>query len=111
MSCQLRDVCAMSNMDTSPLLRDAGVSIAVDLVRHRVANLSLDALPITVHTTASDALSAGLPGADLRGAAVCGTGGGELLHAVGLPALVTTTLNEYEALALACDPSKLIALR
>ena len=50
---------------------------------------------------------------DLRGRDLSGTGGLEPAAAVGLPELVTTNLNEYEALAraLAADPTRLCAFR
>ena len=56
--------------------------------------------PYNADTTASDALWAGLPGADLRGRDFRRSGGGQPVRAIGLGELVTTSLEEYEALAL-----------
>jgi predicted O-linked N-acetylglucosamine transferase (SPINDLY family) len=80
------------------------------LARHRLADLFLDTLPYNAHTTASDALWSGLPLVTCLGTTFAGRVGASLLHAVGLPELVTRTLREYEALALklAKDPAALI---
>jgi predicted O-linked N-acetylglucosamine transferase (SPINDLY family) len=70
------------------------------LARHRIADLFLDTLPFNAHTTASDALWAGLPLLTCAGNTFVGRVAGSLLCAVGLEELVTTSLEEYEALAL-----------
>jgi len=74
--------------------------LAEHLARHRVADLFLDTLPVNAHTTASDALWAGLPIVTCTGDAFASRVAASLLHAVGLPELVTHTLADYEALAL-----------
>ena len=81
--------------------------------RQRQADLFLDTLPYNAHTTASDALWAGLPVLTCTGSAFAGRVGASLLHAVGLPELVTENLADYEALALrlASRPEELIALK
>ena len=56
--------------------------------------------PYGAHTTASDALWAGLPVVTCLGTTFAGRVGGGLLSAVGLPELVTNSLEEYEAKAL-----------
>jgi predicted O-linked N-acetylglucosamine transferase (SPINDLY family) len=83
------------------------------LARHRLADLFLDTLPYNAHTTAGDALWSGLPVLTCAGEAFAGRVAASLLHAVGLPELVTTNLGDYEALALklAADPSLLRSLR
>ena len=70
-------------------------------------------MPCNAHTTASDALWAGLPVLTCSGDTFAGRVAGSLLTAIGMPELVTTSLEEYEqtALALARDPQRLIALR
>ena len=59
------------------------------------------------HTTASDALWAGLPVLTLAGRAFPARVGASLLHAVGLADMVTASAAEYEAraLELALDPT------
>jgi len=83
------------------------------LARHRVADLFLDTLPYNAHTTASDALWAGLPLLTCTGDTFAGRVAGSLLRAIGLDELMTTSLDEYEALALrlAREPEMLARLR
>jgi protein O-GlcNAc transferase len=83
------------------------------LARHRLANLFLDTLPVNAHTMASDALWAGLPVLTCAGNTFAGRVAGSLLRAIGLGELVTTSLEEYEALALrlAREPARLARLR
>jgi len=79
------------------------------LARHRLADLFLDTLPFNAGATASDALWAGLPVLTCLGHAFAGRMAGSLLHAIGLPELVTQSLDEFEAVALklANEPSRL----
>jgi predicted O-linked N-acetylglucosamine transferase (SPINDLY family) len=83
------------------------------LARHRLADLFLDTIYYNAHTTASDALWAGVPVLTCPGSTFASRVAGSLLHAVGLPELVTRSLEEYEALALklARDPALLASLR
>ncbi len=83
------------------------------LARHRLADLFLDTLPYNAHTTASDALWAGVPVLTCAGSTFAGRVAASLLRAVGLPELVTTSLADYEALALelATDSERLTGLK
>lgn len=83
------------------------------LARHRLADLFLDTLPYNAHTTASDALWTGLPVLTCCGHTFASRVAGSLLRAVGLPELITTSLEEYERLALdlALNPRILESLR
>jgi predicted O-linked N-acetylglucosamine transferase (SPINDLY family) len=83
------------------------------LARHRLADLFIDTLPYNAHITASNALWVGLPVLTCTGRSFASRVAGSLLHAIGLPELVTGSLQEYEALALrlATDPAELRALR
>jgi len=83
------------------------------LARHRAADLFLDTLPYNAHVTASDALWAGLPVLTRMGDAFAGRVAASLLHAAGVPELVTTTWQDYERLALelAGDRGRLDAVR
>jgi predicted O-linked N-acetylglucosamine transferase (SPINDLY family) len=83
------------------------------LARHRLAGLFLDNLPYNAHTTASDALWAGLPVVTCLGSSFAGRVAGSLLNAVGLPELITENLDDYEQLALklARDERLLAALK
>jgi predicted O-linked N-acetylglucosamine transferase (SPINDLY family) len=79
------------------------------LARHRQADLFLDTFPCNAHTTTSDALWVGLPVLTLIGRSFASRVAASLLNAVGLPELITSTQEEYEALAieLAVSPNKL----
>ena len=70
------------------------------LARHRLADLFLDTLPYNAHTTASDALWAGLPVLTVAGDAFAARVAASLLDAVGLPELITHSLAQYEELAV-----------
>jgi protein O-GlcNAc transferase len=87
--------------------------VADHLARHRQADLFLDTLPYNAHTTASDALWAGLPVLTCLGSTFAGRVAASLLNAAGLPELITTSLDDYEALALrlARDRSLLAAIK
>ena len=73
----------------------------------------LDTLPVNAHTTASDALWAGLPVLTCLGGVFAGRVAASLLHAVGMPDLVAADLQEYESKAyqLATDPNLLNATK
>jgi protein O-GlcNAc transferase len=88
-------------------------SVADHLARHRLADLCLDTLPYNAHTTASDALWAGLPILTRLGEAFAGRVAASLLKAIGLDELITRSLAEYETLALrlARDRTYLAALK
>ena len=87
--------------------------VADHLARHRQADLFLDTLPYNAHTTASDALWADLPVLTCLGSTFAGRVAASLLNAAGLPELITTSLDDYEALAfrLARDRSLLAAIK
>jgi predicted O-linked N-acetylglucosamine transferase (SPINDLY family) len=89
------------------------VALEAHLGRLRAADLFLDTLPYNAHTTASDALWAGLPVLTCAGDTFASRVAGSLLTAVGLPELITRSLPEYEALALrlAREPGALASLR
>jgi predicted O-linked N-acetylglucosamine transferase (SPINDLY family) len=89
------------------------VSPAEHLARHRLADLFVDTLPYNAHTTASDALWAGVPLLTCLGSTFPGRVAASLLQAVGLPELITHSLGDYEALALrlAREPGLLSSLK
>ncbi len=70
------------------------------LARVGLADLFLDTLYYNAHTTAADALWAGVPVLTCSGATFAARVAGSLLRAVGLPELITMSLDDYEALAL-----------
>jgi predicted O-linked N-acetylglucosamine transferase (SPINDLY family) len=96
----LRNEAAARGIDSTRLVFADRLPLAQHLARHRLADLFLDTLPYNAHTTASDALWAGLPVLTCQGRAFAGRVAASLLHAVGLPELVTDNLQDYETLAL-----------
>jgi protein O-GlcNAc transferase len=109
----LRSEAKKRGVDPDRLIFAPVVPLAEHLARHRHADLFLDTLPCNAHTTASDALWAGLPVLTCRGDTFAGRVAGSLLTAVGLPQLIAGSLEDYEqlALALASTPRRLAALR
>jgi len=76
------------------------VKMEEHLARQRLADLFLDTLPYNAHVTASDALWVGLPVVTYMGGTFAGRVAASLLNAVGLPELITSSREDYEALAL-----------
>src|SRR4029077_12805411 len=109
----LRREAAERDIDPARLVFAGTLELERHLARYRLADLFLDTLPYNAHTTASDALWAGVPLVTCRGESFPGRVAASLLHAVGLPELVTDSLEDYEALALrlAAEPSMLRGVR
>jgi protein O-GlcNAc transferase len=109
----LRKEAVARGVDPGRLVFAPLVSFAAHLERHRHADLFLDTLPCNAHTTASDALGRGLPVLTCSGNTFAGRVAGSLLTAIGMPELVTASLEEYEhrALAMIRTPERLRALR
>jgi protein O-GlcNAc transferase len=83
------------------------------LARHKHADLFIDTFNVNAHTTASDALWAGLPVVTKLGNQFAARVAASLLYAVGLPELITETEAEYESLILelAAAPEELRRLK
>jgi protein O-GlcNAc transferase len=109
----LRKEAAGQGIDPGRLVFAPRMALPLHLARHRAADLFLDTLPYNAHTTASDALWAGLPVLTLTGTAFAGRVATSLLKAVGLPELITTTQAAYEtrAIELATNLDKLAAIK
>ncbi|HEY1721671.1 MAG TPA: tetratricopeptide repeat protein [Magnetospirillaceae bacterium] len=109
----LRREAQARGVDPGRLIFASRISSAEHLARHRHADLFLDTLPYNAHTTASDALWAGLPVVTCMGPTFAGRVGASLLQAIDLPELITDSLAAYEALALdlARNPDRLAALK
>lgn len=97
----LRKAAQSHGIEPSRLVFAGRVPLVEDhLARYRQAGLFLDTHPYNAHTTAADALMAGLPVITYMGNSFPSRVAGSLLHAIGMPELATQTLSEYEALAL-----------
>ena len=83
------------------------------LARQRLADLFIDTFSFNAHTTAAEALWAGVPIVTRMGQGFASRVAGSLLKSVGLPELITTNEHDYEMLILelATKPSKLQKIR
>ncbi len=109
----LRREAELRGVDPARLVFAGRLPPAEHLARHRCADLFLDTLPYNAHTTASDALWAGLPLLTCEGTTFAGRVAASLLRALDLPELVARDSAEFErrAVALARDPEQLAAIR
>lgn len=109
----LRQEALCRGIDCSRVMFGRQLPRAEYLARYKTADLFLDTLPYNAGTTASDALWAGLPVLTLMGSTFAGRVAASLLHAIGLPELVTTTREEFERMAVefASNPRQLTALK
>ncbi|MBC2666823.1 tetratricopeptide repeat protein [Novosphingobium flavum] len=108
----LKAAAAAQGVDPGRLVFAGFADLADHNARHRLADLFLDTFPYGAHTTANDALWAGLPVLTRAGQCYHSRVAASLLHAIGLPELVTASVEEYEAMALtlARDPARLADL-
>lgn len=100
-------------LEANRLIFAERIASSAHLARHRLADLFLDTLPYNAHTTASDALWAGLPVLTQVGTTFPGRVAASLLNAAGLPELITATAEDYvrTAIDLAADPARLAAVK
>jgi predicted O-linked N-acetylglucosamine transferase (SPINDLY family) len=110
----LRKEAAAADIDPDRLVFAGRLLSSADhLARHRLADLFLDTLPYNAHTTASDALWAGLPVLTQIGETFAGRVAASLLAAIGLPELIAQTEQQFEdmAIELATQPEALAAIK
>jgi protein O-GlcNAc transferase len=109
----LRAEAARRGIGSERLVFAKQLALSEHLARHALADLFLDTFYYNAHTTASDALWAGLPLITRLGDTFAGRVAASLLNAVGLPELIARTSDEYEQLALefANDRSKLLLMK
>lgn len=109
----LRKEAATRGIDPLRLIFAPKLPHSEHLARHKHADLFIDTFNYNAHTTASDALWAGLPVVTKQGKQFAARVASSLLHAIGLPELVTNSEEEYEALILdiATDKKKLNSIR
>ena len=84
------------------------MDLSEHLARHQLADLFLDTLPCNAHTTASDALWAGLPVLTQLGEALAGRVAASLLTAIDMPELIADGPKEYEDLAVELATKQLV---
>ena len=100
-------------VDPSRLVFADKVPMDEHLARQRLADLFVDTFAFNAHTTATEALWAGLPVVTKIGQGFAARVAGSLLNAVGLPDLITETEKDYEELILelATNPTKLAKIK
>jgi predicted O-linked N-acetylglucosamine transferase (SPINDLY family) len=110
---QLRAQAEARGIDASRLVFAPRVGTQQHIDRLALADLFIDTWPCNGHTTASDALWAGLPVVTYSGRTFASRVASSLLDAVGLPDLSTSSLPAYEAkvMELARDASRRQAIR
>ncbi len=113
---------AVENLRREAITREIGperlvfaerMDLPEHLARHRAADLFIDTWPCNAHTTASDALWAGLPVLTHAGESFASRVAASLLTAIRLPELIASTPEDYEELAvqLATDAERLALIR
>jgi predicted O-linked N-acetylglucosamine transferase (SPINDLY family) len=109
----LRSEAQARGLDPRRLIFAPHVQPDQHLARYRAADLFLDTFPCNAHTTASDALWAGVPIITRIGRSFASRVAASLLNAIGLPELVTAAVQDYEAMAvdLASNPELIASLR
>ncbi len=109
----LKREAAKRGVDPNRLVFAERVHSATNLARQRLADLFLDTFACNAHTTASDALWAGLPVLTKPGKAFGARVATSVLKAIDLPELIASSVDEYEALALglAREPARLAAIK
>jgi predicted O-linked N-acetylglucosamine transferase (SPINDLY family) len=109
----LRREAAAAGVDAARLVFAPSIPYPEHLARLQQADLALDTLPFNGGATTSDALRAGVPVVTCPGEAFAARMSGSLLHAIGMPELITPSLDEYQALAirLATDANLLAATK
>ncbi len=106
---RLRDRAMQQGVDPGRLIFAGILPKPEHLARLRLADLFLDTHTYNAHTTASDALWAGLPLLTCPAGAFAGRVAASLLKAIGLPELITPDLAAYEerAVTFARDATRL----
>ena len=110
---RLREEAAKSGISPERLVLAGPAPGGAHLARLRQADLFLDTAPYCAHSTAADVLQAGVPIVTLIGDTFAGRVSASALTAACLSELVTTSIEDYEALAghLMGHPAELRALR
>jgi predicted O-linked N-acetylglucosamine transferase (SPINDLY family) len=105
----LKKEAALRGIDPNRLVFGKRIPREDYLARYKSCDLFLDTYPYNAGTTASDALWSHLPVLTLMGQSFASRVAASLLHAIGLPVLITSSSQEYESLAieLATSPHKL----
>jgi predicted O-linked N-acetylglucosamine transferase (SPINDLY family) len=89
-----------AGIDSARIVFGKRLPLAAHLARLTLADLALDCAPYGSHTTASDALWAGVPQIACLGKTFAARVSASLVTAIGLPELIVRSLEEYRDLAV-----------
>ena len=109
----LRNMAIQQGVDADRVFFANHVSIDRHLKRLSFVDLFLDTFPFNAHSTASDVLRMGVPVITRMGESFVSRVGASLLHALEMPELITTSIEEYESMAikLALHPTQLAKIK
>jgi len=109
----LRREAASRGVAADRLIFARRMPVAEHLARLQAADLFLDTFPYNAHTTATDALWAGVPIITKPGESFAARVAASVLKAGNAPELIVATWERYEALAidLATNPDRLAAIK
>jgi protein O-GlcNAc transferase len=109
----LRAEAQKRGIDPTRLVFAPRIAVPEHVARQKAADLFLDSFPCNAHTTASDALWAGLPVVTRLADTFAGRVAASVLAAAGLPELIAESDRDYEAIALrlAQNPAELAGYR
>jgi predicted O-linked N-acetylglucosamine transferase (SPINDLY family) len=109
----LRKEALKRGVDPDRLIFAEKLSQSEHLARHKHADLLLDTFNVNAHTTASDALWAGLPLVTLPGEQFAARVAASILTAANLPELIAKDEVDYQVIALdlALNPEKIAAVK
>jgi len=109
----LHATASAAGVDPARLVFAPRMPLGRHLARHGCADLFLDTMPYGAHTTASDALRMGVPVLTMLGKTFASRVAASQLRTLNMPELVTSSLEQYEelALTLARHPGRLRALK
>jgi predicted O-linked N-acetylglucosamine transferase (SPINDLY family) len=96
----LQKSAAQLGVDPKRLIFGGRLEASEYLARYKTANLFLDTWPYNAGTTATDALLVGLPVLTKQGQSFAARMASSVLTAMGLPELITTSVEEYQRLAI-----------
>ena len=96
----LREEALRQGIDPQRVVFAPTVDFDSHMDRHRMADLFLDTYPYCAGSTASDALRAGLPVLTRMGDSFASRMGASIVRAAGLPELVASSPEHYEAMAV-----------
>jgi len=113
MAVNLRREAQRCGIDPGRIIFAPRIALSEHLARQRLAGLFLDTTPYNAGATGAAALWSGVPLLTMIGKTFVGRMAASMLHAVGLPELVTESLPDYEALALkiATEPALCASLK